>query len=100
MRIYELSDRPEAVQKRIEADGIGDVKRFCGKAPKTKRDMNALWKQTVLSYPRFYEDYGATANVDFRARRLGERTYVFVFMYTDYQDHGKTMASMLDSFED
>jgi hypothetical protein len=98
LRIYELTEKPEALEKRIESDGIADVQRFSGKAPTIKHDLAATWRRTVLSFDRFYEDYGATANVDFRVRRFEGRTFVFVFMYTDYRSQAESIASVLESF--
>lgn len=98
VRVYEVNDTVAAVEKRIQEDGVADIKRFSRQDPKVTQNNKASWRQTVLSYPRFYGDYGATAHVDFRIRRFDKRTVVFVFLYTNFQAQEKTIATILDSF--
>lgn len=99
VRVYDLDDTPETVERRINAEGVADVKRFTGKAPVIKQDLKLGWRRTVLSSDRYYVDYGATANVEFRVRRLGKRICVFVLMYANAPSRPeKAIASILDSF--
>jgi hypothetical protein len=99
VRVYELEESLRDVEIRINKDGVADVNRFSGHDPDLKQDLEAKWRQTVLSYVRFYYDYGATAHVDFRVRQFDRQTFVFVFMYTNSNEHEKTITSILESFE-
>lgn len=98
VRVYELEETVETAERRIKAEGIADIKRFSGKEPVFEQELDAQWRRTLLSFPRFYGDYGATAHVDFRVRQFDNRTFAFVFMYTSYQSQEKAIASILGSF--
>lgn len=98
VRVYELAEAPEVVERRIREQGAADVKRFSGHRPEVKSDKDSVWRRTVLAFRLWYGDYGGTAHVDFRVRRCGGRTIVFVFMYSNYQSHAKTIQEILDSF--
>jgi hypothetical protein len=56
------------------------------------------WQQVALSYDLFYGDYGATARVDFRLRRMGNRTVAVVFMHTNVNNQAPTIRAILGSF--
>jgi hypothetical protein len=98
VRVYDLGEPANAVEQRIEKEASTDVERFSGQKPDVKHDRAAAWNKTVFAFPRWYGDYGATAHVDFRVRRLGTRTFVFVFMYSSYDLHAKEIVGILDSF--
>lgn len=97
MRVYDLAQPPEHVEKRIRENGFADIKRFTGKEPTLEQDLKAHWRRTKLAYNLFYGDYGGTAHVDFRVKRFGKRTLVFVFLYSDYGPQEQTITSILDS---
>jgi hypothetical protein len=105
VRVYDLDETPETIERRIQKEGVADVRRFSGYAPLSRlkppssRDLDALWRRNVLSYMCSYGDYGGVAHVDFRTRRFGERTFVVVFMYTSYQRQDQVIASILRSFD-
>jgi hypothetical protein len=98
VRLYDLADSPQVVDRRIHQQGVADIQRFSGHRPQVKREGKSRWRRTVLSYGRWYGDYGGTAHVDFRVRRLRVRTFVFVFMYADYQSNKAAITSILKSF--
>lgn len=99
VRVYELDETVEAVERRITAKGTADIKRFSGRTPAMKQTLDVPWRQTVLSFRCSYGDYGGTAHVDFRLRKLERSTCVFVFMYTNYQAQEPDVASILNSFK-
>jgi hypothetical protein len=98
MRVYDLKEAPEDLAPVIEARGTADVKRLSGRMPEVHRNGAGPWRRLTLSFEVWYGDYGGTANVDFRLRRLGERTLVVVFMYAN-PELEKTMEAILKSFE-
>jgi hypothetical protein len=79
VRVFDLTEPLEDVERRVDAEGVNEVERITGKRPAPEHESKGEWKAAKLSYFRFYIDYGATAHVDFRLRRFGERTIVFVF---------------------
>ena len=97
VRVYDLDDAPQNVERRVAAKGVADVERFAGKGPMVRQDLAPSWRRTVLSFDRDYGDYGGTANVDFRVRGFGKRTLVFVFMYSNCHSHEREIASVLAS---
>jgi hypothetical protein len=95
VRVFDLAEPPEDIERRIDGDGATEVERITGKRPAPEHDTKTEWVAIRLAYGRFYIDYGATAHVDFRLRHLGKRT--IVFMYTDYTSQQKTIDNMLHS---
>jgi hypothetical protein len=98
-RVYDLKDAPKDILARVKTDGVTDAKDRKQGVPELKEDTDAAWQQARIKFRCHYGDYGATAHVDFRAKRFGDRTIVFVFMYTDYQAQEKSIANLLDSFK-
>jgi hypothetical protein len=98
VRIYEVASSPEALERAIEEEGQADAKRWTKLLPELNRDTSPLWKASVLSFPLWFEDYGGVATVEFRYRRVGERTFVFVFMYEAPGSQVKAIEGILDSF--
>jgi hypothetical protein len=98
VRIYVLEQNLDELKKRIEERGAARVKEITHKAPKITTDASAPWKRWNLAYERWYQDYGATANVDFRARQFDGHTVVFVFLYTNYFSQEAKIRAMLESF--
>ena len=98
VRVYQLDDAPETVERWIETDGKADIWRFSRASPVLERDGKSLWRRTMLSFWVSYGDYGGKANVDFRARRFGDQTFVFVFMYSDFQSQDEAITGILESF--
>jgi hypothetical protein len=98
VRVYDLAEAPAAVEERIKREGVADIERFSGRLPALEGETDGPWRRTRLSYEVFYGDYGGTAHVDFRVGRCGDRTFVFVFMYADYNPKQKTIKVILDSF--
>ena len=76
---------------------MADIRRFLGCDPQVVSDASGPWRKVALSFWLFYGDYGGTAHVEFRLRRFGDRTFVFVFMYV-IENPDKTIAGILDSF--
>jgi hypothetical protein len=97
VRIYDMDDSPEAVEAKVEKDGAADAARWARGAPQILSGFDGPWQSTMISFGVSYGDYGGTANVDFRSRRFGQRTFVFVFMYAGSQPHGE-IPVILDSF--
>jgi hypothetical protein len=97
VRIYDLDEDLDEIEQAIKTRGAADVTRITKNAAALECSIKDSWRKCVFSYRRWYYDYGATAHVDFRFRRLGERTFVFVFMYTEVDQ--KTITAILDSFK-
>jgi hypothetical protein len=98
VRVYDLDEAIEDVERDMEKKGVADVERFSGKVPKMERDAKGDWRRTMLSFDRWYGDYGGTAHVDFRVRRCGDHSFVFVFMYVDIKDTEDDIRCILESF--
>jgi hypothetical protein len=98
LRLYHLNEPADGLTQEIEARATADARRWTGRAPEVESQGGGPWRKTVVSFPLWYGDYGGTAVVDFRTRQVGARTFVFVFMYTDYQDQQKTIDGILASF--
>ena len=49
VRIYRPRRCAQAVETRIKAEGVADIKRFSGMAPLLKQDLEAKWRRTALS---------------------------------------------------
>jgi hypothetical protein len=99
VRVYELDDSLDAIDRRIKEKGRAAIKAFSEKEPVLLENKNADWRQTILSFDRFYEDYGATAHIDFRVQQFDKGTIAFVFMYTSFQSQNAEIESILNSFE-
>lgn len=56
------------------------------------------WSRTTLRWDAMYYDYGATAHVEFLAQTRGERTAVWVLMYSYLSPRSEERAALLDSF--
>lgn len=55
------------------------------------------WKRLLINYMRSYSDYRATATIDIRIKLFGDKTIVFVFMYTDHTNHTNEIKLILNS---
>lgn len=101
VRVYVVSEAPESIEKKIMSSGLSDIERFSGKRPSVQQHLGADWRQTVLSFDRFYGDYGGKANVDFRIRRFKPFSVIIVCMYSNYRggiDAKKNIKTILESF--
>ncbi len=97
VRLYELAEPAEAIERRVGAAFAGvrsdqDVPRGL------ERDAGGPWRRTAVSFFRWHFDYGAIGHVDCRVRRCGERTYVFAFLYTGREAQQETVEGILASF--
>src|SRR5262249_17250952 len=100
VRAYELGETVEDVECAIKTREASEVERWTGYHAVVRREAKLTWRKSVLSYQRWYVDYGGTAVVEFRLRPHGERTFVFVFMYVGEQSQETTIAAILDSFQE
>jgi hypothetical protein len=98
VRVYDMSEPPEGLERRFNTEGLGELRRIAPKSGVFRREMTGEWQRTLFVFDRFYYDYGATAHVDVRLHRFDERTIVFVFMYTDHERHEGTIRTILESF--
>jgi hypothetical protein len=67
------------------------------KVPVERSDEDG-WRRVALSYDLHYADYGAAASVDFRLRRMSDRTVAVVFMHTNFNNQAPTIRAILGSF--
>ncbi len=128
MRVYVLDEVPEKVEAKVASAGAqavrtlftprrvmqrnrgGGVARRPPELPENpdqppksmevpvERSDQDGWRRVAFSYDLFYGDYGATAAVDFRLRRMGDRTVAVVFMHTTFNDYAPTIKAILGSF--
>lgn len=97
VRAYVLTTSPEVVAERARARGFAVAERLAEARPELSHWRSGEWIRILISYPLFYVDYGATALVDIRSRRLDDRTVAFAFMYTDHARHDVEIEQLLDS---
>ena len=95
LRVYELKSSLRAVEATIDRKGTAEVERITGEPVDLKKAANGGWQRALFTFDRSYGDYGGTAHVDIRFRRFHDRTFAFVFMYTEAQPQLKWI---LDSF--
>ncbi len=98
VRVYVLEKKIDDVGREIAEKAAAKVKDITKAPAKVTTEDTTPWKRWAFAYPRWYEDYGATAHVDFRARQFGEYTVVFAFMYTNYQSQEARIRAMLEHF--
>jgi hypothetical protein len=98
MRVYQLHEPIDLAERNILVRATSDARRLTLRTPEVLRTREGNWQRIVISFPRFYVDYGGIANVDFRSRQFGAETFVFVFMYSDYREQNTTIEAILDSF--
>jgi hypothetical protein len=77
----------------------GERKRYYDPKAAVEHRTVGEWQQSKVSFYRHYIDYGATAIVDYRYRRAGDRLFVLVFMYTDAKKQDAVIDSILKSFK-
>jgi len=128
MRVYVLDEVPEKVEAKVASAGVQAVRTLFTprrviqrgrggpernyrpelpenpdqppngmKVPVERGDQDG-WRRVALSYDLNYGDYGATASVDFRLRRVGDRTVAVVFMYTNFNNQAPAIKAILGSF--
>lgn len=97
VRAYVLTATPEEIEKRTRSQGSAVVENLTGTRAVLQQEHIGTWRRTVIEYFRMYTDYGATAIVDLRMRRLNDRTIVFAFMYTDHTEHDTEINELLKS---
>jgi hypothetical protein len=97
VRAYVLTDTPEQIEERTRSQGSAVVENLTGTRAVPQQEQVGAWRRTVIKYFRMYNDYGATAIVDLRIRRLNDRTIVFAFMYTDHTEHDTEINELLKS---
>jgi hypothetical protein len=128
MRVYVLDEVPEKVEAKVAAVGVQAVRTLFTprrviqrgrggrpidyrpelpenpdqppknmKVPVERSDQDG-WRRVALSYDLHYGDYGATASVDFRLRRMSDRTVAVVFMHTNFNNQASTIRAILGSF--
>ncbi len=90
VRAYDLADPPIELEKQIIKGATLAVK-----PDEVARESDGEWRRILVSYERIHFDYSATAHVDFRLRRFGDRTLVLVFMYTSYPGSADAIPSIL-----
>lgn len=77
VRAYVVDETPAELMERAQATAWEDI------APEISTDQLGGWTQLLLSYDRWYGDYGGRANVDLRLQRLEDSTVILAGMYTD-----------------
>jgi len=102
VRVYNFGEiTQEKIEELIEQEGVAEVKEITGAPNITiQKSTEGSWRRNVLKFGRFYDDYGATAYVDFRIRQFKNDTIVVVFMYTDYPYLEEQIMSILNSFQE
>jgi hypothetical protein len=86
LRAYVVDESPTELLERARATTWEAI------TPEVSTDQRGGWDQILLSYDRWYADYGGRANVDLRLHRLEDSTVVLAGMYTD-------VSAALDEFE-
>ena len=99
VRVYDLESPLKAIEENIDRLSTTELGRLINGTIKVRHGDADGWRQTVLSYGRFYYDYGDTACVDIRLKQVENRTIAFIFMHTDDEWKNKTVADMLRSFD-
>jgi hypothetical protein len=99
LRVYDLDDPVKKVEESIAGQTPDQIGKLIGGSVQVQQSDKDGWRRIVFSYARFYHDYGATAHVDIRLKQVGATVIAFVFMYTDYQSHERTITDMLQSVE-
>jgi len=97
--VYDLESPLKAIEENIDRLSTTELGRLINGTIKVRHGDADGWRQTVLSYGRFYYDYGDTACVDIRLKQVENRTIAFIFMHTDDEWKNKTVADMLRSFD-
>jgi hypothetical protein len=98
VRVYDLESPLKEIEANMAQKSPAEIGLLIGGFVQVQKGENDGWPQTILSYGRFYYDYGDTAHVDIRLKQFGKKTIAFVFMYTDYQE--KVITDMLHSVRD
>jgi len=108
VRVYDLQEPVNKIQEGIAGQSLAKIGELIGGSKigeliggpvQVQQSEKDGWRRIVYSYGRFYHDYGAKAHVDIRIKQIGERPIAFVFMYTNYQSHERTIADMLLALE-
>jgi hypothetical protein len=97
VRAYVLTMSLEGIAAQAQSRGASVAEELAGTPPDLQEERQGEWTRNLIGFPLFYVDYGATAVVDARSRRLGDRTVAFAFMYTDHAPHDHEIDQMLDS---
>jgi hypothetical protein len=98
-RVYDLEEPVKKVEEGIAGQTPDKLGQLIGGSVQVQQSDKDGWRRIVFTYGRFYHDYGATAHVDIRLKQVAGHVIAFVFMYTDYQSHERTIADMLESVE-
>jgi hypothetical protein len=86
LRAYVVDESPAQLLDRANVTTWDDL------APELTTAQRGAWAQLLVSYDRWYGDYGDRANVDLRLQRFEDSTVVMAGMYTEGR-------SALDEFE-
>src|SRR5262249_41469521 len=97
--IYDLEEPVKKVEEGIAGQSSDKIGELIGGSVQVRHSEQDGWRRLVFTYGRFYHDYGATAHVDIRLKQFGAQAIAFVFMYTDYQSHERTITGMLLSLK-
>jgi hypothetical protein len=100
VRVYDLESPLEDVEEHMGQRSPTEIGRLINGSIQVKKGDNDGWRQTILSYGRFYYDYADTARVDIRIKSFGKKTIAFVFMYTGYDEQQKVITDILHSVRD
>jgi hypothetical protein len=93
LRIYDVLESPEKLEQRV-LKAVGSAI----KVDTIEQEIVVEWRRVLVSYTRQHFDYGGIARVDFRIRRFGKRSLIFVFLHHNDLDYfSKQIAVMLDS---
>jgi hypothetical protein len=90
VRVYDLLDPPGDL-----VYGIVKAVKAVAEVDEPRGEFREPWRRLLITYHRLHFDYEATAFVDFRLRKLRDRTIVFVFMYV--ANSGAKIPSILQS---
>lgn len=99
MRLYILESTVTETESTISQKTSKAIEKVSGQSNPPKVDKLGPWQNLRYNYDLKYEDYGATAEIDFYLQPSGNATLIFVFMHTRQPHLTDEKMSILNSVE-
>jgi len=107
MRLYAVRESEDQVARALVA-GATSAANWVGCSPRSSfgasgwtenHEPRGGWRRTAVSAQLWYGDYGGTARVDLRFRRVGEGTIVVAFFYegAPREDEPRRVTDAIDA---